>query len=349
MTEDENHITHICPNCETAVQPSDNYCVNCGQQQTDKKLSLSQLFQDFIDSVFNVDARIWRTLMGIFVPGKLTQQYFRGRHQSYSNPIRFFLVTSIITFAICSFKGLDFLEMEIVESDLWKDTERSIYFKEFHGILDSVTLELKSEDGNLIALSTLDTLKARLPYPEELDSIDADISMSLEGIKLNPTDIVQLEEEELLKQYGDKSFGQRLFIKQFVRVIKRSGNFANYIWNNFPLMLLFMMPALALLMKLLYFRRGRYFIEHLVFSFHVHAFLFLLFGFLQLFNFDGLPDLVKISCTLLFAVYLFVALYRYYGQSIGKTLVKVSFLSVGYLLLFCLSFIITFFVSAAVF
>jgi len=349
LQENENHITHICPNCNISVQPIDKYCSNCGQKQISKKLSLGQLFQEFVDNFFNIDARIWRTLMGIFVPGKLTTQYFLGRHQSYSNPIRFFLVTSIILFTIFSFKGLDFLNMELVDSDLWKKTERSIHFKEFHAILDSVATDLKAENTSPITQITLDSLQARMPQPEVIDSIEGEINISVGDVKLSPIDIVQLDEEELLKRYGFETYTQQLVMKQFVRVIKKSGNFANFIWSNFPLMLLFMMPALALLMKLFYIRGGRYFVEHLVFSFHIHAFLFLISGFLVLIDSDWLPDWLYPLFLFLFSTYLFAALYRYYGQGVGKTFVKFSLLAVGYVLLLLLAFLVTFLVSAVVF
>lgn len=349
MEENNSYITHICPNCACTLQSTDKYCYQCGQKQSTKKRSLSQLFQEFIDNVLNIDARIWKTFLAIFIPGKLTKQYFLGRHKSYSNPIRFFLVTSIILFSIASFKGVDFLKLEIVDSDIWKKTERSLYFKEFHGLLDSVTTVLKTENDSPLTHLALDSLKARMPYPEKLDSIEANINVNFAGMKLNPTDIIELEEEELLKRYQPESYGQRLFIKQFVRVIKKSGNFANFIWSNFPLMLLFMMPALAFLMKVLYIRKGHYFVEHLVFSFHVHAFLFLLLGFVQLFNFEGLPDWVKKLFVFLFAVYLCASLYRYYGQGVAKTFVKFIILSFGYMLLLFFSCLITFFISAMVF
>jgi len=310
---------------------------------------LSQLFREFIDNFFNVDARIWRTLLAIFVPGKLTTQYFLGRHKSYSNPIRFFLVTSIVLFALFSLKELDPLKMELVDSDLWKKTERSIHLKEFHAILDSVATDLKVENASPITQITLDSLQARMPQPELIDSIDLKVNISIGDVKLSPKDIVQLEEEELLKRYGSETYTQHLFIKQFVRVIKKSGNFANFIWSNFPLMLLFMMPALALLMKLFYIRRGRYFVEHLVFSFHIHAFLFLISGFLVLITADWLPAWVYQLSLFLFSIYLFAALYRYYGQGIGKTFVKFTLLSVGYMLLILFAFVTTFLVSAVVF
>jgi hypothetical protein len=105
--------------------------------------------------------------------------------------------------------------------------------------------------------------------------------------------------------------------------------------HNLSRALFIFLPALAVLMKLLYRRPPRYYIEHLLFFVHMHAFAFLLFGVLALLSWI-VPAALKDSLNSLFwlysAGYLLVAMRRVYGQEWGRTVTKFVALSFAYLL-----------------
>lgn len=62
---------------------------------------LSGLTADVIDSVFNVDSRILRTLGPLyFRPGFLTTEYFIGRRVRYVTPFRLFFFLTVIAFLV---------------------------------------------------------------------------------------------------------------------------------------------------------------------------------------------------------------------------------------------------------
>lgn len=350
MSELENQASEIpdpipnltCPNCQTILSSDFSYCNSCGQKQGTKRRSLYQLFKEFLDNFLNLDARIWRTLITIFVPGKLTKEYFRGRHQSYSHPIRLFIITSIALFSIIGFKGLNFLKVNLVESETWKKAERSVYYDEFAGVLDSISNDLKIEQPN--AISALDSLESRLPKTLEADSLD--INFNAGKWKLSAKDIVQLKEDEVVEKYEIEGFWTPMFVRQIVRTMKNTSNFANFLFNNVPIMLLILMPGVAALLKLFYIRRDYYFVEHLVFSFHIHAFLFLLTGILIL-----LPGMNAVSyiSILISLIYLYFAFKNFYGQSGSKTIIKLFGICIGYFVLFMVAMVITVFISALIF
>jgi len=89
-----------------------------------------------------------------------------------------------------------------------------------------------------------------------------------------------------------------------------------------------MVPFFALILKLLYMRCNRYYVEHLVFSFHVHTFIFL-FLLVPVFISRWFIVLLIIFAILL---YLFTAMKRVYNQSFLKTLLKMCILLFIYLL-----------------
>ncbi len=55
----------------------------------------------------------------------------------------------------------------------------------------------------------------------------------------------------------------------------KSKLFLETLRNNIPTMMLCCIPLFALVLKMLYIRKGRYYVEHLVYALHVHTFLYL--------------------------------------------------------------------------
>jgi hypothetical protein len=95
-----------------------------------------------------------------------------------------------------------------------------------------------------------------------------------------------------------------------------------------PKVMFFLLPFYAFLLKLLYVRSKRYYVEHFIFSLHGHAFAFSLFVVLMLAAMvpgDALEEwmglLIGVSLLWLM-VYYWVALRRVYQQGWFKTTVK---------------------------
>jgi len=84
-----------------------------------------------------------------------------------------------------------------------------------------------------------------------------------------------------------------------------------------------MLPVLALLLSVFYWKRKLHFIRHLVFSVHIHSFVFLLNILLVTMSFlYHLPGWVFGISILGGNVYIYMALKRFYGQGYLKTFVK---------------------------
>ena len=97
------------------------------------------------------------------------------------------------------------------------------------------------------------------------------------------------------------------------------------------LMLLLFSPVFALWLRLLYIRKSNiYVLDHLLFILYNHAFFALLIfiGIWTEFlvNFDAMGMLV-----IFYAVYLFIAFKRFYGQGKGKTMLKYILSGIGFL------------------
>jgi len=110
--------------------------------------------------------------------------------------------------------------------------------------------------------------------------------------------------------------------------------------DNIPIMMVIFIPVLALVMKLLYPLSKRFYVEHLVFYLHYHAFGFFVLTLLILVfesgNVIGWSDTawrsVSIVVSSYMAIYLFVAMRRVYAQGWLATSIKYFVLFMAYVI-----------------
>jgi hypothetical protein len=89
-----------CANCGAHL--ADRYCGRCGQD-SHASLSFGHFVDEFVEGLFHVDSKFWRTLRALLTrPGLLTQEYLDGKRLRYSPPFRSYLVISIAYFVLAS-------------------------------------------------------------------------------------------------------------------------------------------------------------------------------------------------------------------------------------------------------
>ncbi|MGV3616880.1 MAG: DUF3667 domain-containing protein [Fimbriimonas sp.] len=112
--------------------------------------------------------------------------------------------------------------------------------------------------------------------------------------------------------------------------------------DNIPKALFVLLPLFALALKLVYIRSGRFYVEHLVFALHNHAFYFMV-----LTGVTFLPgSMGDVGGFFWCAVYSVLALKRNYAQGWIKTLFKGWMLGCGYSILLMFAMIGAFFLGA---
>jgi len=108
-----------------------------------------------------------------------------------------------------------------------------------------------------------------------------------------------------------------------------------------PYVMFLMLPVFAFLLKLLYIRRGRLYVEHLIFSLHLHAFAFFAFtvGILLGETSNGwlhtVADWIELSPLL----YLVLAMAHVYEQGFIKSTIKALLLLFVYLIVLVIGLI----------
>ena len=350
MTENqENRRISDCLNCHQQLPVNATFCPNCGQKNTDGLISLKAFLQNFIDTVFNLDSRIFQTVKWLCIPAKLTKEYFKGKHKAYYHPIRLYLVMSIIFFATLNFvsKKNDLVQIDFdgdetsLEEQIAKEAHTIAFLEDIDTLSQQIVLF-----QDTTAKAALDSLKKVITKRIQKDSFN--ITLAGEEKLFDYTDIVTLNGKELVEKYEIKGFWNQIMTKQILHFVHDQTSFSRQLINNFPLMLLAMMPFLALFMKLLYLRNNRFYVEHLVLNFHHHAFAFLLLSLLAILP-EVLMEIALIPVVITVFVFLYLTMKRYYGQGLGKTFLKFIIFNFLYLFSFLIVLSITFIISFLLF
>jgi hypothetical protein len=107
-------------------------------------------------------------------------------------------------------------------------------------------------------------------------------------------------------------------------------------FHSLPRAIFLMVPILAAVMLPLYRRQRRYYVEHLLFLLHNHAFAFLWLGMFVLLTLVIPGDTLALMLALVFGLYILYYYYRsmrqVYGEDTARTLGKFAVLSLAYLI-----------------
>jgi len=347
---------HICLNCDFENKSSFQFCPNCGQKNTDGKITFSELWSEFQDAVFNIESRTWRTFKSLFIPGKLTLEYFAGRHRKYVHPLRLLLVTTLLFIIALSFQDFQSFtnhKYNITER-IKENHERQKVISILENIADSTNNIFPNQETKIITDTIMtvfnDSLNGLLhEFGDRNYGKYMDLYYYVGGSReiVLKRDFLEMNEEELTKKYkSDANWLEQLFFKQKAKYIKDESQLFSAVLGYTTWAILLMMPFLALVLYALYYRHNYYYIEHLIFAFHVNSFSFLVIT-LAIFGINIFPVWMFFLLLGVILTYLFISMWRVYKQKIGKTSVKFIILNMVYTVLFVLflfgTFIATFF------
>ena len=351
-----------CRNCYRPLPPFAEYCPHCGQKNSDGRIKLWEWAKELVDTIISIDSKFIKTVGGLFIPGKLTEAHFEGKHQRYVKPLRLFFMIALIHFAVIGSVLSSLFEETIKMVDDNRKQAHEYYFAEKLNLeKDTVLLQFP---GNRVVQRAIDSLL--LDFKPESDSINigyvgfdkagkfklTEISFALKDVFSDKKPV------ELIKEAGVTDKWAQLQLAQTIKFNKSGESFPGYILGKMIWMVLMMMPALALILKLLYIRRKRYFVEHLVFSYHYHAFAFLVMSAALLISSSGwaktgimvnAPNLLESLVFPGILLYLFIAMRRIYKQGIFRTFIKFTFLNFSYLFIFTIALTLTLLVSFLLF
>ena len=132
-----------------------------------------------------------------------------------------------------------------------------------------------------------------------------------------------------------RGFLARMFLNSAVDALHDPDAFTERIIGNLSIAMFFLLPVYALILAVLYWRKKRYYIEHLVFGMHVHSFLFIIVTLMLIASITPMGAAGQgwtqgILGLVVFA-YPIIALRRFYRNGWFFTLVKAFMLGILYL------------------
>ena len=317
-----------CLNCDTSL--SGQYCGNCGQRARSRLISLWGLISEAFGDLFELDSRLWQTLGPLIVrPGKLTQDYLLGRRARFMPPFRTYLVLSVVFFLVAFFDPREDFNV------LFEPAEDAAPADPSAEEIRQGVLEELAEEGIIVA-------DEALPHEDE-DSSGLNINVT-SGESDVECDIDDIKAADMPDWLSNRLTPERLQL-MCERVMADDGRaLFGKLRDNVPAALFVLLPLMALVLKVTYPLSKRYYVEHLLFVVHYHAFVFLMLTLQVLFARFGalvrIPesaiDVVLIGAAIYIPAYLFRSMQRVYGQGAFITALKYIFLLLSYFLGFIL-------------
>lgn len=347
-----------CLNCGHVVE--ENFCPQCGQENIVVKEDALHMVTHAIADYFHFEHKFFGTLKPLLLkPGKLTQQYIDGKRVSFIHPIRLYIFVSIVFFLVIlgnknkeenqnnkenaiAAKGIPKSKLDNIQNEKIKKAEEVIkYLPNDGGLRDSALKEAIKDTST--------------------SSPDIDFSKSKNNIfgskwTTNDTTLAAYEANQAaLPKPKRDGFIKHFFIKRNLELNEYPNpleKFTEDLMHNIPKMMFLLLPLFALILKLVYLRKDKFYYEHLIYSFHVHSAIFLsilltmllqwIFGFIYNINYW-----LTFACAIYIIWYIYRSLRTFYGSKRWVTVLKLFFLSFAYNVVLLICFLIVIAVSFA--
>ena len=327
-----------CLNCTSALNEGHLYCPSCGQKIHESKLTVWSLIAEFFAGIFNIENNVYRSILFLPRPGFLSKDFIKGKRKQYLNPIRFFLVALVIHLTALNLlintdelKELNNTQLEKVGQI--KIYENYIKLKEDIGGNDSV---LEQIDSTLFIEMLSDSNYRDLEFNKNIHIL------GINDYDLDVVDAYEMPIDLIVEKYKPTDWTHKLVLTQFIRTIRDPVGASRHAMGALIWGVLLSIFFTGLVMKLLYIRRKRYYVEHLIVLFHIHTFAFLLSSIGFVVASFMIENEMIVSWVfypyIAIALYFFLSMKFYYQQGWIKTWFKFVFISMSYIM--TLSFLI---------
>lgn len=255
-SEEKPPFTH-CEDCGEELHG--RYCSRCGQVAVDYHRSFRHIIAEVAESFLNWDSKFTKTLGLLLIsPGWLTNQFVAGRRTRYLHPLRLYLLVSIVFF-LCA----RFVPFQLKPPDVAKMTAE-----------ERAEVEEAMQNPG-IPPAVREQVLSRIAEQRKKDAAKAGLSPTPAAIP-SPSP-VSGKGENLERQLDDAAPPRWLKQKLREKIGPHGGNvdiLIKTLRDNISTMMLFCIPLFALVLKVLYLRQRRFYIEHLVYALHIHAFFY---------------------------------------------------------------------------
>ena len=280
----------------------------------------------------------------LFKPGRLTRDYMEGRRFRYAPPMRLYIFSSIVLFLLAALLSSNAISMS---SKIKSPDEKVIR-------ITTATPEEKQQVEE--ALNKLPPgLREQIDVDQILsENVDEDADKDPFAInqisfndkpwdrETNPVDIPWLPDwlNDFINDEVEES------PKKAQQINENPNLIVEKVFDILPITMFILLPFVALIFKFWYLFARRYYVEHLIFSLHNHAFIFiclilvLLLGQAQnwfisneLGAGEQIAEWLSIAITIWVPLYLLISLRHVYQQGWFLTFGKFIVIGISYMTL----------------
>jgi Protein of unknown function (DUF3667) len=257
--QEPHRFTH-CEDCGAELHG--RYCSDCGQVAVDYHRSFRHVVADVAESFLNWDSKFTKTLgLLLLSPGWLTNQFVAGRRTRYLHPLRLYLLVSIVFFLCARFVPVGVKPHSAVKMSAKDRAEVEEAMK-----------------NPAIPAAVREQVLRNIAGPTKKKATKPGASASSAEIPLPSPPPIPTKNENLKRQLDDASPPSWLKQKIREKIGPHGSNMellSKTLRDNISTMMLFCIPLFALVLKILYLRQRRFYIEHLVYALHIHAFFYI--------------------------------------------------------------------------
>ncbi len=369
-------LTH-CENCGAALTGA--YCAVCGQHAIDYRRSLLRVLIDAADSFLNWDTKFLKSVGILLAkPWKLTNDFNAGRRARYVHPLRLYLLASIAFFLLVKtihltagkpidLKPEDRAELYAALAKL--SAPNSLLSADQRAKVDAARARWSGATGPLQRDDQVELEEAlqKLPKwsskaelkPKDRAKLDAALDRIPEG---TPKAVSRKPESTSADETPANSPAASPNPSHFstnwnktktpfaawmeARIKEKVGEdgtkatlFLETLRSNIPTMMLCCIPIFAFVLKVLYFRERRFYVEHLVYALHIHTFAYLsvfliaLAGWAAAHWSNTAQVLIIVLLSVVVLIQMFLSIRRVYGQRWFFTIAKFLLGGLAYLVI----------------
>lgn len=330
-----------CLNCGHPLEEHDNFCPNCGQKTSDE-VTIVVLFYNTISNYLSFDAKFLRSFIPLMLkPGYLAKRFVEGKRSRYLHPGNMYLFVSVILFFLFSFvvndwsKKANEVNQKIVDTELVEDEVEKV---KADSIITAQVLESVKKNQERFGVPEAEIKKTDSIIKAQ-NGTNYKTSYDFNKAKVDTLIAAGASDEVIYKEMGmqeDAGYFTRKFYKGALNVIKGSGagSIIKRMFDAVPIAMFILLPLFAFILKIFYFRRGRY-AYHLVFSFYFFSFLFTVFAVLLGIDliYPEFPGWISWLVVLSTFIYFYLAVLNFYQRHWFTTFIKSSIITFVFLVM----------------
>jgi hypothetical protein len=269
-----------CRNCGTVLQGP--FCHHCGQPDRNFMRFFPVLMREFLEEFMDLDSRFMRTMKPLmFKPGRLTRDYLEGRRFRYTPPLRLYLFASIAFFLLAATLSANAVRIGVNADGASGEPNISISSGAGQHPLtpaqqeqiEQTLAEAGIEDPKGFMEGYTAGWEKGQDSDEGADTFTADqIQIGGEPWNRETNPLVIPFMPEFVNEWVNDEIEESP--KKAKRINENPNLIIDQIFDILPGTMFVLLPVVALLFKFWYLFARRFYIEHLIYALHTHAFLF---------------------------------------------------------------------------